>query len=140
MNQNVYTYALYFKGDEVYHASHIASSKLTIYKKKTTLTSSDVSFKSTQKTKLVTATLKTVKNPYDGKTYLKSGKKVQLKVDGKTYTAKINKNGVVKFKVKLTKKGKFTAKFTFKGDRTKSLIINKNGDTVMKYMRTIGMI
>ena len=54
----------------------------------------------------------------DGKEYLKAGKKVTLKIKGKTYSGKINGNGVVKFKIKLTKKGKYTAKITFKGDKT----------------------
>uniref|UniRef100_UPI00386B07FB hypothetical protein n=1 Tax=Methanobrevibacter sp. TaxID=66852 RepID=UPI00386B07FB len=58
------------------------------------------------------------KNPYDGKTYLKAGKKLTLKVNGKTYTANINSEGIAKFSIKLTKKGKFTAKITFAGDKT----------------------
>jgi len=118
MNENIYTYALFFQGDSVYRASHIASSKLTIYKKKTTISASDKTFQKSVKVKIVKVTLKTVKNPYDGKTYLKSGKKITLKVDGKTYKAKINKKGVAKFKVKLTKKGKYTAKIKFAGDKT----------------------
>ena len=70
------------------------------------------------KTKTVSVTLKTIKSARDGKTYLKAGKKVTLKVGGKTYTAKINKNGVAKFAIKLTKKGKYTAKIKFAGDKT----------------------
>ena len=62
--------------------------------------------------------LKTSKNPYNGKTYLKSGKKLTLKVKGKTYTAKINSKGKATFTLKLTKKGKFTAKIKFAGDKT----------------------
>ena len=97
--ENIYTYALAFKGDDQYNASDIASSK-------------------SAKTKSVSVTLKTIKNPYDGKTYLKSGKKLTLKINGKTYTAKINAKGVAKFNIKLTKKGKYTAKISFAGDRT----------------------
>ena len=63
-------------------------------------------------------TLKTIKNKYNGKTYLKAGKKLTLKVKGKTYTAKINKKGVATFKIKITKKGKYTAKIKFAGDKT----------------------
>jgi len=78
----------------------------------------NVAFKKSAKNKVVTVTLKTVKNPYNGKTYLKSGKKVTLKVKGKTYTGKINKKGIVKFNVVINKKGTFTAKIKFKGDNT----------------------
>jgi hypothetical protein len=59
-----------------------------------------------------------VKNPYNGKTYLKKGKKVTLKINKKTYTGKTNSKGIVKFKIKLTKKGKYTAKIKFAGDKT----------------------
>ncbi|WP_406536436.1 Ig-like domain-containing protein, partial [Methanobrevibacter sp.] len=54
------------------------------------------------------------------KTYLKAGKKVTLKVNGKTYTAKTNAKGVAKFTIKLTKKGKYAAKVSFAGDKTYS--------------------
>lgn len=63
-------------------------------------------------------TLKTVKNPYDGKTYLYKGKKITLTVNGKTYTAKTDAKGVAKFSLKITKKGKYTAKIEFTGDNT----------------------
>ncbi|MEE3418772.1 MAG: Ig-like domain repeat protein, partial [Methanosphaera sp.] len=115
---NTYTYALSFKGDDQYKASPLASTKLTVTKKKTTISASSKKFKAKAKTKTISVTLKTVKNPYDGKTYLKSGKKITLKVNGKTYTAKINAKGVAKFKIKLTKKGKYTAAISFKGDNT----------------------
>ena len=117
-NANTYTYALSFQGDEEYNAAPIASSKLTVTKKKTTISASNKVFKAKTKTKKISVTLKTVKNKYDNKTYLKSGKKVTLKVNGKTYTAKINKKGVAKFTIKITKKGKYTAKIKFAGDKT----------------------
>ena len=115
--ENIYTYALFFAGDKVYRASHLASSKLLITKKATTIAASSKTFKDSSK-QTVTATLKTSKNPYDGKTYLNKGKKLTLKVDGKRYSGKINSGGIVKFNIKLTKKGKYTAKITFDGDRT----------------------
>ena len=118
MNANVYTYALFFQGDADYNASHIASSKLTIIKKTTSIKASNKSFKATAKTKTVKVTLKTIKNAIDGKTYLKAGKKITLKVNGKTYKAKTDGNGVAKFNIKLTKKGKFTAKVKFNGSKT----------------------
>lgn len=47
--------------------------------------------------------------------YLNSGKKITLNVNGKTYTAKINSKGIATFKLKLTKKGKYTAKISYAG-------------------------
>jgi uncharacterized coiled-coil protein SlyX len=117
-NANTYSYAVSFQGDDKYNAAPMASSKLTVTKKKTTIKASNKVFKAKTKTKKISVTLKTVKNQYDNKTYLKSGKKVTLKVNGKTYTAKINKKGVAKFTIKITKKGKYSAKIKFAGDKT----------------------
>ena len=115
---NTYSYAISFQGDDTYNAAPIAASKLTVTKKKTTIKATNKVFKAKTKIKKIRVTLKTVKNQYDNKTYLKSGKKVTLKVNGKTYTAKINKKGVAKFTIKITKKGKYTAKIKFTGDKT----------------------
>ena len=115
---NTYTYALSFQGDDQYNAAPLASSKLTVTKKSTSITAANKAFKAKAKTKTISVTLKTVKNPYDKKTYLKAGKKVTLKVNGKTYTAKTNAKGVAKFTIKLTKKGKYAAKVSFAGDKT----------------------
>ena len=114
---NTYTYALSFLGNENYEAS-LNCSKLVLTAKKTTITAKAKAFKAKAKTKTISVTLSTVKNPYDGKTYLKAGKKLTMKLNGKTYTAKINAKGVAKFTIKLTKKGKYTAKITFAGDKT----------------------
>ena len=83
---NTYTYALAFSGDEDCNAAPLACSKLIVTKKPIAIAAKDCSFKVDAKTKTVTATLSTSKNPYDGKTYLSSGKKVTLKVNGNTYT------------------------------------------------------
>lgn len=115
---NTYTYALSFSGDSEYNAASLVCSKLVVIKKTMKITSKDQCFKSTDKTKTVTATLKTTPNKYDGKTYLSSGKKVSLKVDGKTYTGTIDKNGKVSFNVQITKKGTFNAVISFDGDKT----------------------
>ena len=115
---NTYTYALSFQGDDTYNAAPLASSKLTVTKKSTSITAANKAFKAKAKTKTISVTLKTVKNPYDKKTYLKSGKKLTLKINGKTYTAKTNAKGVAKFTIKLTKKGKYAAVIKFAGDKT----------------------
>ena len=115
---NTYTYALAFKGDGQYAPAKLASSKLTVTKKPTSITASTMTFKATAKTKTISVTLKTSKNPYDQKTYLKAGKMITLKVAGKTYAAKTNAKGVAKFTIKLTKKGNYVAKISFAGDKT----------------------
>ena len=112
-----YTCALSFTGDENYNASPLAISKLTVNKKKTSISASSKTFKLKAK-KQISVTLKTSKSPADGKTYLYKGKKVTLTVKGKSYTAKTNAKGVAKFNVKLTKKGKYSAKIKFAGDAT----------------------
>lgn len=117
-NSNVYTCAISFVGDESYNACPLTITKLTVNKKKTTISASSKTFKVKTKTKTVSVTLKTVKNTYDGKTYLYKGKKLTLTVNGKTYSAKTNAKGVAKFSLKLTKKGKYTAKIKFSGDAT----------------------
>jgi hypothetical protein len=49
---------------------------------------------------------------------LQKAKKVTLQINGKTYTAKTNAKGQATFSLKITKKGKFTAKVSFAGDNT----------------------
>ena len=115
---NTYTYALAFSGDKDYNAAPLACSKLIVTKKPITIAAKDCSFKVDAKTKTVTATLKTSANPYDGKTYLSSGKKVTLNVNGNTYTGTIDASGKVTFNVKLTKKGTYNAVISFSGDKT----------------------
>ena len=114
---NTYTYAFSFLGNDQYRAS-FNCSKLILVAKKTSIAVKSKIFKEKAKTKTIAVTLKTVKNPYNGKTYLKTGKKITLKIKGKTYAAKTNAKGVAKFKIKLTKKGKYTAKIRFAGDKT----------------------
>ena len=115
---DTYTCAISFKGDENYNACPLTMTKLTVNKKKTTIKATAKKFKVKSKTKKVSVTLKTVKNQFNKKTYLYKGKKLTLKVNGKTYKAKTNKKGVAKFSLKLNKKGKYTAKIKFAGDKT----------------------
>ena len=58
MAANVYTYALFLGGDDTYKASHIASSKLTVFKKSTSLVASNKQFSAGAK-KTIKVTLKT---------------------------------------------------------------------------------
>ena len=112
-----YIYTFAFMGDDGYTAADLSTSKMTVAKKKTTISAKKQTFKSKAK-KVVTVTLKTSKNKVDGKTYLAKGKKLTLTIKGKKYTAKINAKGVAKFSIKLTKKGKYSAAIKFAGDNT----------------------
>ena len=114
---NTYTYALVFLGDDDYKAS-LNSTKIVLEKKPVTLSAASKSFKASASTKKITVTMKTIKNAYDGKTYLSAGKTITLKLNGVTYTAKTNANGVATFNVKITKKGTYTASISFAGDKT----------------------
>ncbi len=114
---NTYTYALVFLGDDNYKAS-MNSTKLILEKKPVTLTAAAKTFKASATTKKVTVNMKTIANAYDGKTYLSGGKTITLKLNGVTYTAKTNANGVATFNVKITKKGTFTGAISFAGDKT----------------------
>ena len=113
--KNFYVYSI---GDESHNAS-MSVNKVIIKKKTTSISASAKTFKATAKTKKYTVTLKTIKGAsIDGKTYLKAGKKVTLKINGKTYTAKINSKGKATFNLKITKKGKFAAVIKFAGSNT----------------------
>ena len=111
-----------FLGDSTYKAS-IAPAKIIVSKKATTITAPKKTFK-VKSTKKVAITLKS------GKSVIKN-KKVTVKVNGKTYTAKTNKKGVATVTVKLTKKGtfKYTAKFA--GDSAYKAV-SKTGKIVVK--------
>ena len=45
------------------------------------------------------------------------GKKITLKVNGKTYTAKTNMRNQAIFKLDITKKGNYNAEIRFEGDQ-----------------------
>ena len=114
---NTYTCALTFSGDEKYNACPLTLCKLTVTKKKTSIKADFKKIKAKSKTK-IRVTLKTVKNNINGKTYLYKGKKLTLKVNGKTYSAKTDKKGTATFTLKLNKKGKYPVRINFAGDET----------------------
>lgn len=105
-----YSVILTFAGNDNYLK---ATKKVTVKVTKATpkMTAKAKTFKTKTKIKKYTITLKTNKNKVMKNT------KVTLKVKGKTYSAKTNSKGVATFKLtKLTKKGKFTATVTYKGN------------------------
>ena len=122
--EGLYTFAVAYLGDDDYTGSFIVA-KIKVNLQKPKLTSSNKAYKSSSKTKTLTATLKTAK----GNAIV--GKKIIFTINGKTYTAKTNKNGVASVKVSLTKKGifSFTVKFeetgTYAGTKTSRKLIIK---------------
>lgn len=102
----VYTFAICFLGDDEYNASFDVT-KITVNTQKGSLTVPNKSYKTNAKTKTISATFKSA----SGKAV--KGKKIKFTVNGKTYTATTNNNGVATVKVSLNKKGtySFTAKF-----------------------------
>ena len=115
---NKYTCAPCYLGNTTYNAT-FASATIEVIKKPITITAAAKSYKATAKTKKYSVTLKTIKgSSSDGKTYLSAGKKVTMKINGKTYSAKINAKGQATFSLKITKKGKYTATVSFAGDKT----------------------
>ena len=117
-NSGLYTFVVVFMDDEEYDAS-MKVFKVTINKKPTSISASAKTFKASAKTKKYTVTLKTIPgSSADGKTYLASGKKVSLKINGKTYTAKTNAKGQATFSLKITKRGIFNAVVSYAGDNT----------------------
>ena len=98
----------------------------TVKKTATKITAKKKTFKAKTKVKKYTITLKAVK---------KAVKKVQviLKIGKKTYKAKTNAKGKATFKIKkLTKKGKYAAKITFKGNKLYKATTKKVKITVKK--------
>ena len=115
--ENRLTFAVAFLGDDNYNAT-MSVYLITITKKAVTISAPSKSYKASDKTKSYTVTLKTDANPFDGKTYFGAGKKVTLKLNGKTYTAKTNDKGQATFKLDITKKGTFSADISYAGDNT----------------------
>ena len=114
-----YTMAFYFAGNDNYTGA-FASVCVDLDKKPIKIKASAKSYKAATKTKKYTVTLSTkVCSSHDGKAHLRTGLKVTLTVNGKTYTGKTNSKGQVTFKItNLSKKAKYKAKVSYEGDAT----------------------
>ena len=113
----IFTFAIAFLGDETHNASFVVQ-QINVAKKTTSISVESKSFKASEKTKKFTVTLKSDKcASIDGNSYLGMGKKITLKVNGKTYTAKTNMRNQATFKLDITKKGTYNAEIRFEGDQ-----------------------
>ncbi len=114
-----YTMAFNFAGNDNY-TNAFACVCVDLDKKPIKINAPAKSYKAATKTKKYLVTLSTiVGSSHDGKAHLRAGLKVALKVNGKTYSGKINSNGKVVFKItNLNKKGKYVAKISYVGDKT----------------------
>lgn len=107
--KGTYTYRAKVTGNSIYKEVS-KKGKLVINGLSSAFTVKKYSFKR-YATKKIKVTLKS------GKTLLKY-KKITLRVNGKTYSAKTNYKGVATIKIKLTKRGTFTYTAKFAGDNT----------------------
>ena len=108
-----YKVSVKFAGDSKYKASSLNTAKVVVKKATPKMTGkTKVTYKVKTKTKKYTIVLKNNKKQAMKKV------KVTLKVKGKTYKATTNAKGKAVFKItKLTKKGKYTAKVRFAGNK-----------------------
>ncbi len=121
-----YAVSISYDGDAT-HAKSSANTNVVVKKATVKLTAKKKTFKAKVKTKKYTVTLK------DNKEKVMKKVKLTLKVKGKTYKATTNAKGKATFKIKkLTKKGKYTAKVTFKGNANFNKLVKKVKITVKK--------
>ena len=110
LNPKIYTAKAVFNGNANYTPSTL-NVKVTINKAKTILKAKNKAYKAKKKVKKFNIVLKNnIAKPI-------AKAKVTLKIGKKTYSAKTNSKGVATFKItKLTKKGKYKATVTYKGN------------------------
>ena len=114
-----YTAKVTFNGDAVYDKS-AKDIKVTVKKAKPKLTAKKKTFKRSVKVKKYSIVLKN----NVGKAIKKA--KVTIKIGKKTFKAKTNSKGKATFKIKkLTKKGKYKAKVSYKGNKYYNKVTKK---------------
>ena len=113
---------LVFSEDDVYKSS-FSTVKITVSKKTSSITAPKKTLK-VKKAKIIKISLKSGNN-------LISGKKITLKVNGKTFSAKTNAKGLASVKVKVNKKGSFKYTVKFEGDSTYKSV-SKTGKITVK--------
>ena len=121
-----YTATMTFAGDD-YLVNSTATANVVVKKATPKMTAKKATFKAKKKTKKYSIVLKDNKNKAMKKV------KVTLKVGKKTYKATTNSKGKATFKItKLTKKGKYTAKVKFAGNKNYNAMTKKVKITVKK--------
>ena len=108
---DIYTFAVAFLGDDDYDGAFVVA-KITVNKKKMTLTVPNKNYKASAKTKTLTATLS------DDKDRLIANKTITFTVNGKTYSAKTDSKGMAKVNVSLSTKKTYSFTVKFAGDNT----------------------
>ena len=109
--KGTYTFAIAYLGDDDYNGSFVVS-KITVKQQSPKLTTSSKTYKTSAKTKALSATFVTA----NGKPI--SDKTVKFTVNGKTYSAKTNEKGIATVKVSLNSKGTYSFTAKYAGDDT----------------------
>ncbi|MCQ2961267.1 MAG: DUF3344 domain-containing protein [archaeon] len=122
--KGTYPIVISFLGDDKYNGSFVVTN-VKVNPQKVKLTVTKKTYKASKKTKYLYATLKATNKKAI------SGKKLVFTVNGKKYTAKTNKKGIAKVKVKLSKKKTYKVTVKFAGDNT-FMKITKKGKVVIK--------
>ena len=112
---DIYTFAVSFKGDNMYDGD-FAVAKITVKKQNPNFVVPNKSYKTSAKTKTLTATFKSAKGNFV------AGKKVTFTVGGKSYAATTNAKGVATVNVSLSSKGSYSFTAKFAGDNTYAAI------------------
>ena len=113
-----YSFRITFAGDSTY-GSASKTVKVTLKKQSLKLAVKNKKYKLKSKKKYLTATLKNSK----GKAI--KNKKITFKLNGKKYTAKTNKKGIAKVKVKINRKKTYKFTVSFAGDSSYKAVSKK---------------
>lgn len=115
---DIYTFAVCFLGDDEYFGSFEVAC-INVSAQKASLNVPNKSYAANAKTKSLTATYKSTRgNPI-------KGKKITFTVNGKSYTATTNANGVATVNVSLSKKGTYSFTAKYAGDQTYASVSKK---------------